>query len=85
MEKLTAKQRQLVLFGSEKRIQVRWASANGEGTFNSLFDGVVGYLRRTLDETKSEARKARLAQYFPTNNALIARANAYVVNRALSG
>jgi excinuclease ABC subunit A len=63
-KRLTARQRQLVLFGSDKRIQVRWASANGEGTFNSLFDGVVGYLRRTLDETKSEARKARLAQYF---------------------
>ena len=55
--KLTAKQRQLVLFGSDKRVRVKWASANGEGSFNSLFDGVVGYLRHALMK-RNQARKA---------------------------
>ena len=62
--KLSEEQRQLVLHGSEKRVKVNWTTANGEGAFNTRFDGVVNWLERTLRETQNEGRKAKLAQYY---------------------
>lgn len=62
--KLTQEQRQLVLHGSDKRVKVNWTTANGEGAFNTRYDGLVGWLERTLRETQNESRKAKLAQYY---------------------
>lgn len=62
--KLTKRQRELVMFGSDKRVKVAWTTANGEGAFNTRFDGVVGWLERTIRETSSEGRRAKLARYY---------------------
>ena len=64
--KLTAKQRETVLHGANKRVKVSWTTKNGEGSFNTLFDGVVNWLERTLKETSSERRKNALAAYYST-------------------
>ncbi len=61
--KLSAKQRQMVLFGSPRRLQVSWTSANGEGAFATVFDGVVNWLMRKAREG-GEAAQARLARYY---------------------
>ncbi|MDA3963018.1 MAG: excinuclease ABC subunit UvrA [Planctomycetota bacterium] len=66
--KLSEKQRHIVLNGADKRVKVNWTTTNGEGAFNTRFDGVLGWLDRTLKETASEGRKARLARYFSTHN-----------------
>ena len=62
--KLTARQKQLVMHGSDKRVKVSWTTTNGEGAFNTRFDGVIGWLERTIKETGSEGRRARLARYY---------------------
>jgi len=62
--KLTTKQRSTVLDGADRRVRIDWESSNGAGSFNTRFEGVVGWLRRNLRETENERRKGRLARYF---------------------
>jgi len=66
--KLSQRQRDLVLHGTEKRVRVNWATRNGEGAFNTRYDGVLNWLERTIRETGSDGRKARLARYFSTHD-----------------
>ena len=73
--KLTAKQKQLVLHGTDKRVKVNWTTKNGEGTFNTKFDGVINWLERTLRETGSERRKTALAAYYSTHTCSVCGGN----------
>lgn len=63
-KKLPEKQRQLVLYGAEDRVKVNWATANSSGIFNTKFDGVVGWVERSMKESDSESRREQLGQYF---------------------
>ncbi|TVR43954.1 MAG: excinuclease ABC subunit UvrA [Planctomycetota bacterium] len=65
--KLSEAQRQTVLFGCEQRVKVPWSTANGEGSFNTRFDGVINWLERTMRETENENRRNRLARYYSTH------------------
>ncbi|TVR12199.1 MAG: excinuclease ABC subunit UvrA [Planctomycetota bacterium] len=62
--KLSAKQQQVVLYGSDKRVQVPWTTSNGEGSFNTLFDGVVHWLERNIRETDNDRRRQRLSRFY---------------------
>ena len=53
--KLTKKQQEIVLFGSEKRVKVPWSTTNGEGSFNTQFDGVINYLERPCAKPKMKS------------------------------
>ena len=61
---LSKKARDTVLYGANKRVEVAWETKNGQGSFNSLFEGVVPWVERTLRETENDKRKARLSRYF---------------------
>jgi excinuclease ABC subunit A len=63
-KKLPESQRQMVLHGSAERVKVDWATNNSEGTFNTKFDGVVGWLERTMKESDSDWRRDKLSQFF---------------------
>ncbi|MFW5829904.1 MAG: excinuclease ABC subunit UvrA, partial [Planctomycetota bacterium] len=65
--KLTDKQRETVLYGSDRRVRVAWSSRNGEGAFNSRFEGVIPGIERGLRESESEARRHRLARFYSTH------------------
>ena len=66
-KKLPEKSRNLVLHGTEERLKVGWATTNSSGTFNTKFDGVVGWLTRTMAESDGDGPKDRIAQYFSTH------------------
>ena len=72
MVQLTTKQKQVVMHGANKRVQGKLTTKNGEGSFNTLFDGVVNWLERTLKETSSERRKTALAAYYAHTPAVAA-------------
>src|SRR5690606_38963184 len=56
--KLTAKQRDLVLWGTgEKRYAVRWEGENSQGTLNMRWEGVIPRMMRRFSESKSERAK----------------------------
>jgi excinuclease ABC subunit A len=65
--KLTKKQQQIVLTGSDKRVKVPWSTTNGEGSFNTQFDGVINWLERTMRETENEKRRNRLSKYYSSH------------------
>ena len=63
-KKLTDRQRRLVLYGVDERVEVGWKTTNGAGTFNTKYDGVVNWLNRTMQESENENRRESLGQYF---------------------
>jgi excinuclease ABC subunit A len=62
--KLPEKQRNLVLYGTEKRVEVDWRTRHSSGTFHTKYDGVVAWVERTLEEADSDWRRDQLGQYF---------------------
>jgi excinuclease ABC subunit A len=59
--KLTAKQRQTILYGTgEKRYLINWGR---HGTSNSRYEGMVNRLMRRFKNTKSEAAKRWYSQF----------------------
>ncbi len=62
--KLSEKHRNLVLYGTEERVQVDWTTRNGAGTFNTKFDGVVPWITRMLAEADSDGRRDNLLKFF---------------------
>lgn len=62
--KLSEKHKNLVLYGTEERVQVDWATKNGAGTFNTKFDGVIPWLTRMLTEADNDGRRDNLLKYF---------------------
>jgi excinuclease ABC subunit A len=62
--KLTAKQKDLVLWGTgEKRYAVRWEGQNSQGTLNMRWEGVIPRMMRRFAESKSERAKAYYQQF----------------------
>ena len=62
--KLAEKHKNLVMYGTEERVQVDWTTKNGAGTFNTKFDGVVPWITRMLAEADNEGRRANLLKFF---------------------
>ncbi|MFW5882180.1 MAG: excinuclease ABC subunit UvrA [Planctomycetota bacterium] len=61
--RLTARQRDLVLYGSPKRLHVNWQSTSGTGAFTTVFDGVINWMIRKARE-QGESFSHRLARYY---------------------
>jgi len=64
-KQLTARQRDIVLFGTgEKRVQVSWAGKHGGGSWAMRFEGVANNITRRWRETHSEMMRQWLGKYF---------------------
>jgi len=56
---------QLVLYGTgARRMQVRYNSDRGQGTFSTRFEGVLNSMMRRFTETRSEAMRQYYQRYF---------------------
>jgi excinuclease ABC subunit A len=53
-KKLTKRERELLLYGTEERVRVRYESAHGKGEFQARYEGLVPRLMRRYRETNSE-------------------------------
>jgi len=63
-EKLPEKIVQLLMYGTgDEKITVHYEGANGEGHFNTTFEGVINSLMRRYRETSSEGMKAAYEEY----------------------
>ena len=62
--KLTARQRDIILFGSDKRLTVNWSGRSSRGSWKMRFEGVANQLMRRHKETSSEAMRQWYQRYF---------------------
>jgi excinuclease ABC subunit A len=58
--KLPAKQRKVLLYGSDKRFSVSWKSSRSQGTWHTTFEGILPALKRKHRETGSN----RMRRYY---------------------
>jgi len=65
-KKLTKRQRDILLYGSKKEIEVTWERANSSGSWKRKFEGVVNTLMRRWKETKSADMRAWYEDYMTT-------------------
>jgi excinuclease ABC subunit A len=64
-KQLTARQREIVLFGTgEKRVQVSWTGKHGGGSWALRFEGVANNIKRRWRDTHSEMMRQWLGKYF---------------------
>ncbi|HEY5284806.1 MAG TPA: excinuclease ABC subunit UvrA, partial [Polyangia bacterium] len=64
-KQLTARQREIVLFGAgDKRVQVSWSGKHGAGSWAIRFEGVANNIKRRLRDTHSEMMRQWLGKYF---------------------
>jgi excinuclease ABC subunit A len=62
---LTPRQREVMLYGiGDKRMTIKWDGKHGSGSWALRFSGVVGNLKRRMQETQSEAVRQQLGRYF---------------------
>jgi excinuclease ABC subunit A len=54
----------LVLYGTDQRVQVTWQSANGSGQWATKFEGAIPQLQRRWRDTTSEHARELYAEYF---------------------
>ena len=62
--KLSEEQRNLLLFGSDERIQIEWQGKHGGGHWASRFEGAIPQLQRRWRETSSEQMREQYQQFF---------------------
>jgi excinuclease ABC subunit A len=66
---LTPRQREVMLYGiGDKRMTVKWDGKHGTGSWALRFAGVVGNLKRRMQETQSEVVRQTLGRYFRERN-----------------
>ena len=64
-KQLTARQREIVLFGTgERRVQVSWSGKHGKGSWAMRFEGVANNIKRRWHGTHSEMMRQWLGKYF---------------------
>jgi excinuclease ABC subunit A len=62
---LTAKQKQLVLYGDEDAtLEIKWSEGGRAGTYETAFEGVIPMLMRRYKESTSETLKKFYLKYF---------------------
>jgi excinuclease ABC subunit A len=64
-KQLTARQREIVLYGTgERRVQVSWSGKHGKGSWAMRFEGVANNIKRRWHGTHSEMMRQWLGKYF---------------------
>lgn len=64
-KQLTARQREIILFGTgERRVKVNWSGKHGDGSWALRFEGVAKNIHRRWRETRSEYMRTWLGKYF---------------------
>ncbi len=53
----------VILYGTEEKITVHYQGANGEGRYQTAFEGVIRSLERRYQETTSDGMKAAYEEY----------------------
>ncbi len=61
---LTDKQRDVIMFGNDKRVTVKWSGKNSAGSWAMKWEGVVNQLMRRYKETTSESMRGWYQRYF---------------------
>ncbi len=62
---LTPRQREVMLYGiGDKRVTVKWDGKHGTGSWALRFAGIVGNLKRRMQDTQSESVRQQLGRYF---------------------
>jgi excinuclease ABC subunit A len=62
-KKLTKKERELLLHGTDQRVHVRYESKHGKGEFQARFEGIVPRLMRRYRETQSQEVRDWIEQF----------------------
>jgi excinuclease ABC subunit A len=64
-KKLTAREKQLLLYGTKSKVNVEWQrEGRGSGNFNMRFEGVLNQLMRRFRQTQSEGMRKYYLRYF---------------------
>ncbi len=64
-KQLSPRQREMVLFGTgEKRVTVTWEGRHGGGSWAVRWAGVVGTIKKRMEEAHSETMRAHYGKYF---------------------
>ena len=64
VSKLTKKQREALIYGTEEKVRVRYKNRYGRmRDWTAPFEGAVGFIHRKLETTDSDSQKDRLLQY----------------------
>jgi len=58
------KHKQILLFGTDQRVQINWQGQHGAGSWASKFEGAIPQLQRRWRETASESAREQYQQYF---------------------
>ncbi len=62
---LSPRQREIVLYGTgDRRMKVSWEGRHGGGSWAIRFPGVVGTVKRRMEESRSEAMQKWYGRYF---------------------
>jgi excinuclease ABC subunit A len=61
---LPAKSREIVLHGADRRVTVKWAGKNSNGSWAMRWEGVVNQLMRRFKDTQSESMRTWYQRYF---------------------
>ena len=62
-QRLSPEVKNILLYGSAKRIKLKWNSTNAFGEFNSRFEGLIPTLKRRMNETSSEYMRRYYMQF----------------------
>ena len=65
--RLSRKHREIVLYGSEEEIIIKYDFAKGRGEYHTTWEGVISNLRRRYHQTKSEAVRKWIETYMTSS------------------
>jgi excinuclease ABC subunit A len=63
-DKLSAEQRKIILYGNDKRVNVKWSGKQSSGAWAMKWEGVVHQLMRRFKDTQSESMRTWYGKYF---------------------
>jgi len=67
-KKLTKRERELLLYGTDQRVNVKFESKHGRGEFKARFEGLVPRLLRRYKETNSEEIRTWIESFMRLEN-----------------
>ncbi|NHI93324.1 MAG: excinuclease ABC subunit A [Candidatus Lokiarchaeota archaeon] len=65
-EKLPQKIQDIFLYGTEKKMQLKWKSRRFEGTIETKYEGIIPHLERAMETSTSIYRRNKIEKLFMT-------------------